>query len=290
MLNSTSNNVTINTAIFKAAKRRRRCKQIRAAKQMRKRQQIRAARRRMAMLIMLVFIMICSVITAINVIAQDTEEIHVVENPENLIVEELEIEEQNNIITLEHMNIQQEINSATNSDKEEKHETAEIVEETVNKPSQVSEEVFETLCCLTYAEGGIEEYVAQVAIASVILNRMESDDFPNTLSGVMNYLNAFSSVKNGRIYVGKTEVKFKDVPETTKQAVRAALNGEDPTEELLRQEAIRRGVNPEKYADGGAVYFYKESLCSKKAIADRSAIVVKVEIGTQYFYKYWDIA
>jgi N-acetylmuramoyl-L-alanine amidase len=52
---------------------------------------------------------------------------------------------------------------------------------------------------LVYAEARGEPYKGQVAVAAVVLNRVRSSSFPNTISGVIYQKNAFSCVPNGSI-------------------------------------------------------------------------------------------
>lgn len=72
-----------------------------------------------------------------------------------------------------------------------------------------------------YAEARGEPYVGQVAVAAVVLNRVRSPSFPNTISGVIYQPWAFTAVDDGQINL---------TPDNT--AIRAAndaLNGWDPT-------------------------------------------------------------
>lgn len=72
------------------------------------------------------------------------------------------------------------------------------------------------------AEAEGEPFTGQVAVAAVILNRIEHPGFPNTLSGVVYQPHAFESVSNGLVW--------RRTP--SNEAVRAAqsaLNGWDPT-------------------------------------------------------------
>ena len=82
-------------------------------------------------------------------------------------------------------------------------------------------------------------------------------------------------------------VAFSEVPESCVQAAERALAGEDPTEELLRQEAISKGLNPDEYASGGALFFYNPDYCGSSEIEMRNSIQVKVEFGDHIFYKVW---
>lgn len=72
-----------------------------------------------------------------------------------------------------------------------------------------------------------EPYEGQVAVGAVILNRMASPDFPNTMAGVIYQPWAFTSVHDGQIDLPIEEGT------TVLQAARDALNGWDPTNGCL---------------------------------------------------------
>lgn len=150
---------------------------------------------------------------------------------------------------------------------------------------------FQDRCRLTYAESGLEDEIGQVAVAATIIHRQYSPEFraDGDFYNVMN--NGFSSVRNGEIYIMTRNpyvLYYEDVPERTIRATERALNGEDPTEQLLWEEAVRLGLDPEVYAAGGAKYFYNPNVCSEAALAERANIKCKVQIGNHVFYKVWD--
>ena len=150
---------------------------------------------------------------------------------------------------------------------------------------------FQDRCRLTYAESGLEDEIGQVAVAATIIHRQYSPEFraDGDFYQVMN--NGFSSVRNGEIYIMTRNpyvLYYEDVPERTIRATERALNGEDPTEQLLWEEAVRLGLDPEVYAAGGAKYFYNPNVCSEAALAERANIKCKVQIGNHVFYKVWD--
>src|SRR5690606_178805 len=72
-----------------------------------------------------------------------------------------------------------------------------------------------------YGEARGEPYEGQVAVAAVILNRMKSSSFPNTIYGVIFEPRAFTAVADGQIWLTPNESAMR--------AVRDALNGWDPT-------------------------------------------------------------
>lgn len=166
------------------------------------------------------------------------------------------------------------------------------VEQQVQEAQDYSEtKEFQDRCRLTYAESGLEDEIGQVAVAATIIHRQYSPEFraDGDFYNVMN--NGFSSVRNGEIYIMTSNpyvLYYEDVPERTIRATERALNGEDPTEQLLWEEAVRLGLDPEVYAAGGAKYFYNPNACSEAALAERANIKCKVQIGNHVFYKVWD--
>ncbi len=74
---------------------------------------------------------------------------------------------------------------------------------------------------LVYSEARGETYTGQVAVAAVVLNRVKSSSFPNTISGVIYERGAFDAVSDGQINL---------TPDSTaKKAAQDALNGWDPS-------------------------------------------------------------
>ncbi len=109
------------------------------------------------------------------------------------------------------------------------------------------------LARLIYAEARGESYKGKVAVGAVVLNRVRSSQFPNTLSGVIYQKNAFESVTNGSI---------NNTPDNDCiRAAKEAMNGWDPT--------------------GGCLYFYNAATVSKNSwIHTRT---VKTVIGRHSF-------
>jgi len=79
----------------------------------------------------------------------------------------------------------------------------------------------EMIARLVHAEARAEPYEGQVAVAAVLLNRVNSASFPNSVSGVIYQPLAFESVANGQFNLPPTEENRK--------AARSAINGWDPT-------------------------------------------------------------
>ena len=114
----------------------------------------------------------------------------------------------------------------------------------------------ELLARIVHAESKGEPYIGQVAVAAVILNRIDSPDFPNTLAGVIYQPGAFEPVSNGTIN--------QSVPNdaSARKAAREALNGYDPT--------------------GGCLYFFNPDTATSKWIWSKT--IVKT-IGKHHFAK-----
>ncbi len=81
------------------------------------------------------------------------------------------------------------------------------------------------LARIIYGEGRNEPYKGQVAIGAVVLNRIDSPSFPNTMAGVIYQSGAFDAVSDGQINLAPDA--------TAMRAARDALNGWDPTNGCL---------------------------------------------------------
>lgn len=106
---------------------------------------------------------------------------------------------------------------------------AEVVEETpieptsVNVPNGFSQNDIQLMAQAVYGEARGEPYEGQVAVAAVILNRLQSPIFPDTVAGIIYEPLAFTAVADGQIYLTPDE--------SSRRAVLDAINGWDPTGE-----------------------------------------------------------
>ena len=108
------------------------------------------------------------------------------------------------------------------------------------------------LARLVNGEARGEPYIGQVAVAAVVLNRVRSDEFPDTVSGVIFQRGAFDAVWDGQ---------FDLSPEASCiRAARDALNGWDPT--------------------GGCLYYYNPRTATSDWIWTRQ---VQLTIGQHAF-------
>lgn len=123
-----------------------------------------------------------------------------------------------------------------------------------NKPSgsnYTSSDLYLLAKCI-YAEARGESYTGQVAVGAVILNRVKSSQFPNTVSGVIYQKDAFTAVSDGQINLNPDK--------TAMNAAQDALNGWDPTY--------------------GCIYYYNPAVATSAWIFSRQTVTT---IGKHVF-------
>ncbi len=110
------------------------------------------------------------------------------------------------------------------------------------------------LARLIYGEARGEPYTGQVAVGAVVMNRVRSSSFPNSISGVIYQSGSFDAVRDGQINL---------TPDATaKKAAQDAMNGWDPSY--------------------GAIYYFNPSTATNKWIWSRP---MTVTIGRHRFCK-----
>lgn len=109
-----------------------------------------------------------------------------------------------------------------------------------------------TLARLINGEARGEPYIGQVAVGAVVLNRVKSPSFPNTISGVVYQPGAFDAVADGQINLNPGQDSLR--------AARDAMNGWDPT--------------------GGALYYYNPATATNGWIWTRQ---ITLAIGRHNF-------
>lgn len=95
-----------------------------------------------------------------------------------------------------------------------------------------------------YAEARGEPFTGQVAVAAVILNRVQSPNFPNTVSGVIFQPGAFTSVSDGQFWLTPNKQSYR--------AAKDAIGGWDPS--------------------GNAMYYFNPATATSKWIWSRPQI------------------
>ena len=112
----------------------------------------------------------------------------------------------------------------SNNTADDEYNNKEITE-TKKEIISLNDEQLNLLSKLVAAEARGESYEGQVAVAAVVLNRVQDDRFPNSIEGVIYQKNAFSVVKNGYINIQATEESYN--------AAKEALYGNDPTNDAI---------------------------------------------------------
>ena len=121
-----------------------------------------------------------------------------------------------------------------------------------NSGGSASNSDLNLLAHLIYAEARGEPYTGQVAVGAVVLNRVKSSSFPNSVAGVIYQSGAFSVVSDGQINYS---------PNTTAvNAARDALNGWDPS--------------------NGALYYFNPNTATSSWIWSRK---ITLKLGHHYF-------
>jgi len=116
---------------------------------------------------------------------------------------------------------------------------------------QESNDLYLLAKCI-HAEARGESYIGQVAVGAVILNRVASPDFPDTIYGVIYQPWAFTAVHDGQINLEPEAASY--------QAATDALNGWDPSY--------------------GSLYYYNPQTASSSWIFSRQTVVT---IGKHIF-------
>lgn len=117
--------------------------------------------------------------------------------------------------------------------------------------SYTSSDLYLLARCI-YAEARGESYTGQVAVGAVVLNRVASTSFPNTIAGVIYQKNAFTAVNDGQINLTPDK--------TALNAAQDAMNGWDPTY--------------------GCLYYYNPAVATSSWIFSRETITT---IGKHVF-------
>ncbi len=125
---------------------------------------------------------------------------------------------------------------------------------TSNNTSSSYDRNLNLMATAIHAEARGESYSGKVAVGAVILNRVRSSAFPNTIAGVIYQPGAFTAVDDGQINLTPNE--------ESKRAARDAMNGWDPT--------------------GGCIYYWNPVTATSDWIFNLKTLIV---IGKHHFAK-----
>ena len=107
------------------------------------------------------------------------------------------------------------------------------------------------LANLIYCEAGGEPYNGQVAVGAVVMNRVLSSVFPNTVTGVIYQSRQFSPVASGRLALALAEGK---ATASCYQAADEAMKGSTNVGNCVYFRTPVEGVTP-KYRSGGHIFY-----------------------------------
>ncbi len=124
---------------------------------------------------------------------------------------------------------------------------------TSSRGASISREDLLLLARMIEAEAGGESYNGKLAVGAVIVNRINSPDFPNDMKGVIYQKGQFSPVSDGRLW-------SVTISSDSQKAAEQALAGVDPTD--------------------GATFFFNPDKSSSKFMHSRPVIT---QIGGHVF-------
>lgn len=104
------------------------------------------------------------------------------------------------------------------------------------------------LAALIQCEAGNQPYEGQVAVGAVVMNRVNSAAYPNSIAGVIYASGQFTPTKSGRV----EQLAVNGVKDSCLQAARAAMAGESTVGGALH---FRRAGNREGIVIGGHVFW-----------------------------------
>lgn len=113
-----------------------------------------------------------------------------------------------------------------------------------------SREDYQTLLRIVEAEAGICDSKGKILVANVVINRVQSGEFPDTIRDVVYQPSQFSPVSNGTINTCKVTAQ-------TVECVERALSGEDYSQGALyfmNRDASRSGAV--QWFDGRLTYLF----------------------------------
>ena len=130
-------------------------------------------------------------------------------------------------------------------------DTAKTQEQARNQIQQRNADIY-LLARVIHAEARGEPFVGKVAVGAVLLNRLESSRFPNTLAGIIFKPGEFCTVRDGQIWMTPNADAIR--------AAEYAMAGWDPS--------------------GGALYFYNPAKTTSRWIWSRT---VTYRVGEHVF-------
>ncbi len=107
------------------------------------------------------------------------------------------------------------------------------------------------LANLIYCEAGGESYAGQVAVGSVVINRVLSSVYPDTVTGVIYQSGQFSPVASGRLALALAESR---ATQSCYQAADEVMSGTTNVGNCVYFRTPVEGITP-KYTIGGHIFY-----------------------------------
>jgi N-acetylmuramoyl-L-alanine amidase len=131
-------------------------------------------------------------------------------------------------------------------------ETSDIKEAVAEEPKQdpiskYSNEELDLLARLVRAEAQGESLQGKIAVACVVLNRVESSTFPNTIKGVIYQKGQFQPVRNGAINKAADQESIK---------------------------AVQEAITSSRQIAGASLFFYNPATAKSRWLDSRATTVV----------------
>lgn len=123
-----------------------------------------------------------------------------------------------------------------------------------------TDEEFEMLCYVLQGEVGNCSEGSKIAVANVVINRVKSSQFPNTIEGVLTAPNQFTAITG---YYNRTKTPTQNTIDCAKRA----LEGEDNT--------------------NGAIFYYAPKYCGASTAAWFETLNFCFELDGQRYFKNW---
>lgn len=123
-----------------------------------------------------------------------------------------------------------------------------------------TDEEFEMLCYVLQGEVGNCSEESKIAVANVVINRVKSSQFPDTIEGVLTSPNQFTAITN---YYNHTKTPSQNTIDCAKRA----LEGEDNT--------------------NGAIFYYAPKYCGGSTAAWFETLNFCFELDGQRYFKNW---
>ena len=120
------------------------------------------------------------------------------------------------------------------------------------KKYTLSQEEMDIMARVIYSEARGESYEGQVAVGAVVMNRLQSSQFPDNIQDVVFQKNAFTAVSDGQYWLTPNQTAY--------MAALDAIRGWDPT--------------------GNALYYFNPETATSKWIWTRTPIL---QIGKHVF-------